>query len=81
MGGSIDILPLQKLMSLLKAMKSKSRWTAETPKVTRMRTRMVSAKIPFTSSVSLSVSPNPAMDPRAEVNCKNSLSLPKEIGL
>ena len=36
--------------------------------MTRSSTRLVSAKIPLTSSVSLSVKPMPCIEPRAELN-------------
>ena len=45
---SIDFFPRQKLMSLLKARQSKSKWTADTLNVMIKRTKLVSAKIPFT---------------------------------
>ncbi len=55
-------------MSFLKARKSNRRCTAETAKVTSRRTMLVSAKMPLTSSVSLTVKPNWCIDPRAAVN-------------
>ena len=36
--------------------------------MTRSSTRLVSAKMPLTSSVSLSVKPMPCIEPRAELN-------------
>ncbi len=63
-------------MSFLKARKSKRRWTAETAKVTRSRTMLVSAKMPFTSSVSFRVNPRSCIELRAPVNWRNNLSLP-----
>merc|ERR1719422_480389 len=74
----MDFLPRQKLISLLNARKSNSKCTAETPNVTKRRTRLVSAKIPFTSSVSLSVNPIPCMEPRAELNCMNKVGVSKD---
>ena len=48
------VLPFQKLMSFLNARKSNNRCTADTANVTINNAMFVSAKIPFTSSVSFS---------------------------
>ena len=55
---TMDLLRLQNVTSFLKARKSKRRWTAETVKVSSSRNRLVSTKIPFTSSVSFKVKPS-----------------------
>ena len=77
----MSVLPDQKEMSFLKAKKSKRRWTEDTTKVTASKAMLESAKIPLTSSVSLSVKPSPFIEWSEEEKVKKIRSFPQDIGL